>query len=1148
MKKHLSLAALRPSLLAAVCLMVALLCQAQLLPSGRVLGTAIDPTGGVVPGVAITLVNIDTGISTSTNANARGEYLFPNVGPGRYRLTAAASGFQQFAQELTVRAALSTTVDIELKVGDAKEIVEVNAPAPLLTTDSAALGTVIDGAKIAELPIPAGQNAALLIALTPGMINHGGPGVPVGLNAGSQMGVSNMSANGATAEQNSFLLDGVPNNVTAFINYMPPRHQVGEMSVLTSSVDAQYGNGGGAQVVMITKSGTNTFHGDAYSFITNYGLAANFFFNNKNKTPRLPLNFNTFGGSIGGPIKHDRTFFFFNYETMKQNFSYAQNATVPTAAQRGGDFSQTFDGAGQLVNIYDPFSTAPDPNNKGQYIRTQFPGNKISPNMINSAAKGILALYPMPNVPGTITGANNLYSARKQHAPVHDFSARVDHEVNSSNHLYGRFSWQRTNVTNTPFLLPTGPSVNLQYNTGIGWTSTLSPSTVLEVTAGYGMFHQDSVAPDVSLTTLGFSSTFAGQIPYIPSLSFTDMTGSGNSATSYDHLATRSLNVNMRQMRGRHSMKWGFQTQSKQDNGGRFVPNVSLGFNRQFTQGPNPTAVGSTSGNGIASLLLGTMASGSAATAVTRATNAPYYGAYFHDDIRVTSRLTINAGLRWDAWQPANERFNNQAAGFAFNSPSPIQSAAAAKYALNPVSQLSVSDFSNKVLGGLLFANSSDRRWGNTEWNNWSPRLGVAYRLGNKTVLRGGFGMFYSMWWTPLTNQPGYSSTTPVTGTIDGVTPVNLVNNPFPTGFIPPTGSGQGLSTLLGSSVSVYDPNAQPIYNLRWNFGVQQQVTSNTMVEVNYVGSRGHRLPLGSPNQGGGFTGAGISQTGRQYVYLPPQYLSLGSQLFSTLPNPFEGLISSSSPLGRSTISLGNLLNKYPQFTGVTSAYETAGESSFESLQLTANKRYSHGLSVLAAFTWTRAMDQTLLLNPSDPGPTRQLSAFAVPTVFTLSSTYELPFGPGKSFIRKGGFVGQLVGGWRYSAIYNWKRGIPISLATPAVLVAGQDPKLPSSQQTYEHWFNTSAFAPLPAFTLRTMPFYLDSMRIDDDNLWDMSLMKDTTIHENLKVRFRCEAMNALNHPRFGEPTFSPGTSSNGVSAYTTDFPRLITLSLEVMF
>ena len=1146
MKKRLLPVGLRLCLLTAMCLVVAVLCRAQLLPSGRVLGTAQDPSGAVAPLATITLTNVDTGITRSTTTNTRGEYLFPNVPAGKYRINAALAGFQQFTQELTVQAALSTTVDISLRVGDAKETVEVSAPAPLLTTDSASLGAVIEGRKVEDLPIPAGQNAGLLISLAPGLLNMGGQGVPVGLNAGSQQAVSNLSSNGATPDQNSFLLDGVPNNVTNFVNYMPPGHQVSEMTVLTDSLDSQYGNGGGAQVIMVTKSGTNKFHGNLYSYVTNYGLAANFFFNNKNGQSRLPLNFNTYGGSIGGPIKRDHTFFFFNYETMKQDYSYAQYATVPTAAQRQGDFSQTSAADGNLVKIYNPFSTTADPNNPGQYIRTQFANNVIPSSLISPAAKGILSLYPMPNVAGTSTGANNLYSARKQHAPVGSYNGRVDHEINSSNHIYGRFSWEKTSVTNTPFLLPTGPAENLQYNTGIGWTSTLSPEMVLEVTAGYGMFQQNNQDPVVDLSRLGFSSKLASQIQYIPTLGFTDISGSGNSAPSYDHLNTKSLNANVRRLHGRHSMKWGFQAQIKQDNGGSSVPNVSLSFNRQFTQGPNPITVASTSGYGAASFLLGTLASGSASTAVTRATSAPYYGAYFHDDIRVTPRLSVNVGLRWEVWQPASERFNNQVAGFAFDSANPIQAAAAAQYALAPLPQLSASDFQKKIQGGLLFAGSDRRRWGSTEWNNWSPRVGAAYRLTDKTVLRGGFGYFYSMYWTPLVRQSGYSSTTPVTGTIDGVTPASLVDNPFPTGFIPPTGASQGLGTLLGSSVSFYDPNAKPIYNQRWNLGVQRQLTPNVLVEVNYVGSQAHRLPVGSPSQGGGFTGTGVSQGNRQYVYLPSQYLSLGSQLFTTVANPFLGLISPSSPLGKSTISLGNLLNNFPEFTGVTAANQTDGQSYYHALQISATKRYSQGLSLTTNFTWSRTEDKVLFLNPSDPSPTRELSSIDIPKSFTLAATYELPFGPGKRFGWKSGPLAKAFGGWNYSAIFHWNVAPVFALSTPAQLVPGQDPG--ATQQTYEHWFNVNAFAPLPAFTLRSMPFYLDSMRNETQNNWDMSLMKDTTIRESLHVRFRCSAGNALNHPIFGPPTFAPGNAANGVSSYTNNFPRLITLNLEVAF
>ena len=390
--------------------------SAQLIPTGSIVGAVKDPQGGVVPNVAITVTSVSTGMSRSTTSNAAGQYLLVDVLPGVYRVEAVMRGFKKFVQQQAlVEEAKSTTVDITLQLGSTTQTVEVTAPAPLLQTTTSSLSTVVSNWEVSDLPV-LGRNTLMLDYLSPGVVdthstsgaNANGPGVGAELYGSGPNTASYFSANGGGWRNNAFMMDGVPDNSTDTVNYVPPPDQVQEFTVLTNAFDAQYG-GGGAAIVIVTKSGTNKFHGTVYEFLQNSVLNANGFFTNLNGLRKPTSRFNQFGGAIGGPIRKNKTFFFFNYEGSRTSTPSTGIGTVPTGSQRQGDFSQTFNAQDQLIQIYNPFTTAPDPNNPGQYIRTQFPGNVITPStLINPASKGLLSLVPLPNSSGAqYTGANN---------------------------------------------------------------------------------------------------------------------------------------------------------------------------------------------------------------------------------------------------------------------------------------------------------------------------------------------------------------------------------------------------------------------------------------------------------------------------------------------------------------------------------------------------------------------------------------------------------------------------------------------------------------------------------------------------------------------------------------------------------------------
>ena len=1136
------------ALAALLCIVTAGGAWAQLIPTGSITGVVKDPKGAVVPGVAITITNTATGIVKTAKTNSTGVFLVPDMLPGTYRVEAEFQGFKKIAQVGTVQTGGSTTFDLTLQLGSTKQTVEVSGRAPLLQTTTSSVTTNVSTRAIENLPLQ-GRNPLLLTRLSPGVVQTANP-APSGVDVNAMNQTSYFTSSGAWDRDNDFYIDGAPDNLTDRVGYIPPVDDTQDVTVLTDAFDSQYGHGAGATVIVTTKSGTNQFHGTAYDFLQNSALNANGFYGNLYNLRKLPSHYNQFGGAIGGPIIHNRTFFFFNYEGIRISHSSAAIGTVPTLLQRQGNFSETYDPNGNLIQIYNPFTTRPDPNNPGQYIRDPFPGNQIPTGMINSASAGLLSLIPAPNRTGLpFTNANNYATSINSSTPMNDYTIRVDHQINDSNRFFARYSQERTDQINSPFWpkLPAANSMNKQISVGLGYSHIISPTMALDIAMDWEGWQNPGFTPITDLASLGFSSSFVSLLPGqpVPSVSVADLGGFGYGTFGYhDTDPTWGFNANMRKMLGKQSIKWGFQFQVKQDNSGINGDSGSYSFGRDYTQGPNPNDIGPDIGYGTATFLLGTMENGSNLQSPSNeATTAPYYGLYLQDDVRATSRLTLNLGVRWEVWLPATERYNRQNAGFAFGIPNPIAAQAIANYAANPLpgNILPANQFA--VNGGLLFATSSGRRWGRTYWNNWSPRVGFAYKINNKTVARGGFGFFRSMFWTSFARQTGFNNRTFAVGSLNGINPTNLFNNPYPEGFNPITGSSLGLMTALGSGFGILDQNAQPGYNARWSLGFQRQLTPSTLFSAYYVGETAFHLPVGSGGQI--FTPAGNAEQDYQINYLPAKYLALGSHLYDLVPNPFYGLIPTAGFNGP-TIHEGQLLLTYPEFTGIDDARKTAGRTYYHSLQVTVTKRYSDGLSLLGAYTWSKSIDRYRYINASDPGPSRMIGYYDAPQRFTLGAIYDLPFGPGRNFGWKSGVGGAIFGGWRVGVNGVFQSGLPISIG--GVNLTGVNPTLSASSRNRLDWFNKASMTPLPAFTLQTAPWEIASLRADAINNWDTSLMKNFRLTERFGLEFRWEMYNAFNRVQFGNPDTNPVSGTYGQVGYQANTPREMQMALKLNF
>jgi hypothetical protein len=1093
-----------------------------------------------------------------------------------YKAEATAQGFETFLQEqVPVQFANTTTVDIALQLGSVKQTVTVTAAAPILNTVSASVGTVVSSGLIENLPTPA-RNPLALVYLSPGVnysvgANQGGDqsSYTAGSNSPLGMGealVSTAVANGGDPYGNSFTLDNAANNRVEEINFCPNTDQLEEISVLAASYDAQQQNGGMA-LVMVTKGGTSKLHGNAFEYDENKDFDANSFFNNYYGYPKNTIHYNQFGGSIGGPIyiPHVYTgknlFFFGNYEGVRMPTSGTATYSLPTDAQRAGDFSQTLAANGNLIQIYNPFTTRPDPSNPGNYIRDPFTGNVVPPSLINATAKTLYSRLPEPNQPGMqYTNANNYHIGYGRDIPTNFYNARVDWNLGANDRLYTRFSHEKF-LAEPVHTLNMGEGRWMDYgsdNPVAGWTHTFNPTTVMEVSAGYARHFNDFGDDPYDLAGIGFAQNFASAVSYLPYMSVSGLSTFGNAVPYWVHGDDASLNVNFRHMQGRHSLKWGYEQTLTHFNNGNYGVDTSFSFDSLYTQGPNPLATGENIGYGAAAFMLGldTPTNGDSAGGPYGVTpSSASYGLYVQDDIRVTPKLTINAGLRWDVFQVSKERHNDQTVGFAFNTPNPLEAQAQANYAAEDSMMFSILPPDQfKVLGGLIYATPQHTRWAATRYNQFSPRIGFAYRLTNKTVMRGGFGMYKNTWYGGLNQNDGYQIYQPILSSLDGVTPNPAVrfNNPTPDGFITPTGNSLGLLTEIGTDISPNNQNAQAYAYSRWSLGFQRELTPTTTAEVNYVGSSSFHLPYVGEASGEppwSFPSPGISDHKRELNFVKPQYLnSLGSQLFTEVPNPFYGLtgVPAGTILSGPTVNMGQLLATYPEFGSTILRFDTSGRSYYHSLQITVTRRMSQGLTLLGAYTFSKELDRWQFVNPSDSGPTKSVGEYDAPEKLTVGLVYLLPFGPSQRFVSRGGPLGKVVGGWEYSVNQIFQSGQP-ALVRDNDVWTGISPKL-TSGRSYLNWFNTAAFTPEPELQPRTCPWFIPGFRYDHINNWDMALIKNTKLNERASLQFRWESWNTFNRFMVGTPDTNPTSSTYGQAWSQGNLPRNMKFSLELKF
>jgi hypothetical protein len=1109
-------------------------------PTAQITGRVTDPSDAVISGAKIVVTNTATGVDRRTVSNDEGYYTIPALPPGIYQLDLQMSGFTAISRSGIILAVNQTAkIDFILQIGAVTESLSVQAATPLLDAAEGALGTVVENAKVANLPL-SGRNPFDLVMLTPGTQVYGRADLP-----GNNIPLTNYSTNGGPSMTNEILLDGVPNTAEGrqneFIN-SPSVDAVQEFKVQSNSIKAEFGRTGGGVINVSLKSGTNQFHGVVFEFLRNDKLDSNNWFNNTSGQKRPPYRFNQFGGTVGGPIVKDRAFFFFNYEGLRRRRGNTFLFSVPREDMRQGDFSHVSSAAGQPIEIYDPMGTRSLPG--GGSVRDPFPGNMIPRNRMDPVASNMLDYWAKPNLIGDPnTGANNFISTAPEDYYMNLLNVRIDHRISQNHYLFGRFSWDEhkdtpPNVFGNVANPATGPQLFTTRNAGVNDTWTINPSTVASFRLGYARL-RDSSTPfsyGFDATKLGFTSTFATQqpAPLFPNIQVTGMTtniGFGASAlgpvgtlieNAWPNLFTGQSDVT--KMVGRHVIKVGTDVRVYRVDGYQAgSAGGAFSFTPGFTQGPDPTRAGATSGNAFASYLLGTAASGTITRTPSKDTQAYYLGYYIQDDLKVTPQLTLNLGIRYEYESCMTERYD-KLTYLDFNSQSSVQS----------------QELGRTIYGGLAYAgvNGHPRKMCDASRNNWGPRFGFAYSAGTRFVVRGGYGISY----LPVNRaifdqQTGYSATTTMVTAV-GFTPLNFISNPFPDGLVAPSGNSLGLLTNIGQGISAADRH-QPIpYVQQWNIGVQHTLPGNTVVEVAYAGSKGTRLDQDV-----------------QWNQMPDQYLVRGNDLLQQVRNPFLGQIPATAPLGQATVVAGQLLRPFPQFSSVVSLRSKTGSSIYHSMQMRVERRFSLGFTFLASYTVGKLIDDgspgILAFTGSVPGYQdynnrqleRSVSSQEVPQRFVLSAVYELPFGPGKKVLTYGGIIGKLIGGWQVNEISTIQSGIPLALNTatnPTLGPLGAGTLRPDNNgrsakltgatvDRLNRYFDTSVFSQPGPFRFGTTGRTLPDVRGPGTVNLDLSLFKNTRIGERYTLQFRVEAFNSLNDTVFGNPGTTYGSPTFGV-------------------
>ena len=1123
--------------------------------TAQITGRVTDTSEALVPGVTVTVTNVATGVAKKAATNEQGYYTLPLLPPGRYQMLVQHGGFKPISREgIVLTVDQVARIDFMLEVGALAESVEVVGAAPLVESSSATVGKVIENRRVAELPL-SGRNALALVMLAPGVRSPVGPTNSGFISRGTHL--SSISINGGPVGLNNFLLDGGSNNqgYNADLNINPTVDSIEEFKVQTNTVSSEYGFTAGGIINVVTKSGTNQLHGSLYEFVRNDAFDAR----NAFASTKAPFRYNQFGGAAGGPVYlpkiydgRRRSFFFYNFEEWRY-LQYSQPIIrVPTQAERQGDFSGLRDAAGALIGIFDPGTTRANPAGSG-YVRDQFPGNLVPAGRPDPVSKNILPFYPLPNrAPSDpYTNSNNYIGSSKENRWMRQHTFRIDHKVSDKNSLFVRLSsfqhytYGLAGGGASPYPDPVVRSRTDNYvtqNVILTDTHAVSPRLLNEFRLGMTRMNFTYEAESYNQgwpQKLGLPASHPPE--FFPIIS-NGLSGFTIGATGYRTTLSPQLTDTFTAIRGRHTFKLGMDLRTQQAN--QFLLRSPSGtFNFAATLTGNPQRPAGT-GFGFATYLLGAVSSASATTHVGFAQEGYSTSFFFQDDWKVTSRLTLNLGIRHDYQQWPVERHN----GTSNFDP----------HGVNPL---------NGLRGRVGYAGIDYGRAAMApDRNNWGPRFGFAYDVSGKgkMAVRGSYGIFYPFIFFRqfYGSSAGFSETT--TNYLPPGGNINFTAFQFKDGFpsppTPPLGSKLGPSAFLGENVSYSESTGQTPMSQQWSLSVQRELPHAWLLDVTYSGNHGTHLVGGAYD---------LNQ-------LDPWYYALGLGLQDRVPNPYAGIVPGS--LGTATLTRSQALRPFPYYNtiSVTEPGPTLGNSIYHSLLISGEKRLARGFALLVSYTNAKLINDSsrsagLLDDTEQAGVTgyqngkfdrrseRSLDATDVSQRLVASGIYELPAGRGRAWDPGNALVRGLVGGWQLNAILTAQSGLPVVVRGASNFRADRPNSTGGSAEvedrTASRWFDTTAFVNPPDFTLGNVGRVLADVRNPGAVNVDFSAIKNTPVRERLKIQFRAEAFNFANHVNLGAPnaTFVPGTDGRNRSGTfgtinSARAARILQLGLKVLF
>lgn len=1086
--------------------------------AGAITGQVIDQAGASVPGALLTATEVGTKLTRTAVTATDGGYSIPSLRPGTYRLRAEFSGFRTLIRE-GVRLSTGETVrlDLQLELGSVFEAVTVSGDAPLLRSGPSGLGHVIDNRKIIDLPLN-GRSFVALAALAPGVAMPPPPAAPL------------PRINGGRPRTNEYLFDGIsvlqpePGQVAFFPNV----DAIQEFKIESNSPPAEFGRFNGGVVNLTTKSGSNAFRGTLFEFVRHEALnARNFFASSNPVKPKFRRS--QFGGVLGGPIRRDRTFFFVDYQGQRQAVGRTVISTVPTVLQRQGIFTEAI--GGRVPAIYDPATTVPV---AGGVTRTPFPGNTIPVERMDPVARALLERYPLPTSAGT---ANNYRRTENETVDQDQFSLRIDHRFTNRDQVFGRLTrFQEQFIPVSP--LPDGsgvttgtlgPQDTTSWSFASSYQRTFSSTLLNELRIGdtrravgrTAAQLSTSASSALSLPGIPATATFPNTLPTFLIGGYQHLGSPANTATDFSTSVTEIADT-LTWLKGRHTIKVGADLRWERLNVLQPPsPTGSFTFSNLFSDLPGTPNTGTP----LASFLLGQVQQFSIDLQQEEIRNRAHFQEYFvQDDWRLSNRLTVNAGVRYTLNFPSTEE-NNQAAVFNLET-----------------QQLE-----------FLGRDGQPRAARQLHKLNFGPRLGVVGRITDKTVARVGYGLVWIEMagiTTPFTTPVFPFLQTVSQPTLDNITPAfTLAAGPDvrPISLTPDAGIGQGVFSVdrdLGSG-----------YVQQWNTSLQRELTSDISVEIAYVGSKITRVGLPDTN---------LNQ-------LTVEQLAQGASLLQRVPNPYFGVIPRSSSLGDPTITVAQLLKPYPQYTTVSLYRNNVGTTIYHGVYTKLEQRFSRGLSYLMSYTRSKLMDDassvfdaSILTGPVANFPVadsfnrkleRDYSTGDIPHVFVASAVWDIPFGAGRRS-RRDGVIGALVNDWTLTGVLTLQSGmpLPVTQTTNNNAFAGfgtqrpnlvGDPTLPADERSVNRWFNTSAFAPAPAFTIGTSS--RNPVRGPAYRNLDLAVMRRLPLAGARALELRAEVFNVTNTPPFLAPNTTVGSAAFGTITAAGD-PRVVQLAVKLLF